>query len=79
MLRKIAILYLLSMVMLTWGFAIGKYQVFPYSLIKPVYTDLKSFIDGLQQKTTSLSLAQAGPRIFFLHTYPARGMQLSSN
>jgi hypothetical protein len=50
MIRKIAAIYLLSMAMLAWGFAIGKFQVFPYALIKPVYSDLKSFIEGLQHR-----------------------------
>jgi hypothetical protein len=50
LLQKIAIYYLLALILVGWGIGIGKYGVFPYSMLK----EIKAFIadDDLAQKTS---------------------------
>ena len=44
MIRRLAILYLVVVIFSTWGFAIGRFEVFPFSLISPYYNELTKFM-----------------------------------
>ena len=44
LIRRIAILYLVAIVFAAWGFAMGRFEVFPFRLINPFYDELTKFV-----------------------------------
>ena len=44
--QKISTLYIVAIVLLTWGYAIGKYEVFPYGVIHQKIVELVDFYEG---------------------------------
>ena len=48
--RRIAILYLVVIVFSVWGFAIGRFEVFPFRLINPFYDELTKFVRAYADK-----------------------------
>ena len=54
LIQKISIYYLVAVIFLGWGIAIGKYQVFPYFFLKEVQDEAQEFAKGheLEIKTS---------------------------
>ncbi len=57
MIRRFAIYYLIFMVLLTWGFAIGRFEAFPFRYIEPVYREIKEFVRAYSE-TSALGIAE---------------------
>ena len=55
---RLAIGYLLFIVGLVWGMGIGRYQIFPYTLVKPYYDEIKGFLIDTQEVSQPQSLAE---------------------
>jgi hypothetical protein len=53
--RPLALLYLVAVVSIAWGIAIARYEVFPFRIIQPIYTEIVQLADdprSLAEKLT---------------------------
>jgi hypothetical protein len=53
-LNTLSALFLVAVLFLAWGFSIGKFKVFPYHVIEPVYSEIEAFILGDPEERSSL-------------------------
>jgi hypothetical protein len=55
--QKIALLYLLVVIVLVYGYSVGRFQVFPYSYVEKYIQDYQKFAAGdvLEKKSSTLS------------------------
>ena len=44
MIRRLAILYLVALVFAAWGFAMGRFEAFPFRFVAPYYGELTKFV-----------------------------------
>jgi len=51
----LAALFLGALFFVSWGFAMGRYKVFPFKMIKPYYHEIRAFLKGHPEEETSLS------------------------
>ena len=59
MIRRIAILYLVVVVFAAWGFAMGRFEAFPFRLIAPYYNELTKFVRAYADKNAIELVAKA--------------------
>lgn len=57
MIRRLAVYYLLFMVAILWGFAIGRFEVFPFRQIEPIYREVKEFVRAYSEQN-ALGIAE---------------------
>lgn len=56
--RRFAILYLCAVIFGIWGFAAGRYEAFPYGLLKRNYEELERFVEHTRKESDSKSVIE---------------------
>ncbi len=52
--------YLVAMLLITYGYAVGRFQIYPFNIIEPLVKDYQAFAEGdqMEQPTTVLEKLQ---------------------
>ena len=59
LIRRIAFIYLIAVFFGAWGFAAGRYRIFPYEILKVYLDDLESFTAHVKKESDSKSMIVA--------------------
>jgi hypothetical protein len=50
----VAVFFLVALIFVVWGFTMGRYEAFPFKLIKPFYNEVRAYIRGHPEEETTL-------------------------
>lgn len=66
-LQKVAVFYIVALLLMTYGYAVGRFQVYPFKIIEPLVKDYEAFAEGdkTEQPTTVLEKFQNDVGISF--------------
>jgi hypothetical protein len=54
MLPKLSLIYLTALAFFTWGLATGRYEVFPFDVLEPIYSQAREYLLGDPSEKTTL-------------------------